>query len=312
MRLFSDNIIDFYYSIPSFNKPSLLAKVCNRLIQKFFAIFTNYFVPKYYEKTSSEEKYRIKINAIDPKIVASLTTFPDRITKVHLSIEGIIRQSVKPDIILLWLAECQFPGKEADLPESLLKLTNRGLVIKFCDDLRSHKKYYYTLQQFPNSKVILFDDDIFYHNEIIRNLINLNEKYPDYIIATRAHLMIFKENNLAPYNQWKHNYKSTDVSLYHHHTSGNGTLIPNGNIFDQIFFDKKLLLEISPFSDDVWFKVNLIRLNIPVMITSEYQRDPLTQNGSYATSLVSQNSHNGLKDKQLIAALAYFKISFEP
>ena len=39
------------------------------------------------------------------EVILSLTTIPDRITKTWITIESLLRQSCKPDQIILWLAE---------------------------------------------------------------------------------------------------------------------------------------------------------------------------------------------------------------
>ena len=60
-------------------------------------------------------------------MVVSLTTFPLRIGKVHLTIQSILRQSRPADRILLWLSKEEFP-EEAQLPANLLRLKeNRQL-----------------------------------------------------------------------------------------------------------------------------------------------------------------------------------------
>ena len=51
------------------------------------------------------------------RMVVSLTTFPLRIGKVHLTIQSILRQSRPADRILLWLSKEEFP-EEAPLPEN--------------------------------------------------------------------------------------------------------------------------------------------------------------------------------------------------
>ena len=41
-------------------------------------------------------------------IIVSLTTFGKRINNVHLTIESIFRQTIRPEKIILWLAESEF------------------------------------------------------------------------------------------------------------------------------------------------------------------------------------------------------------
>ena len=56
------------------------------------------------------------------------------------TIKTLLKQTVKPDKVVLWLAEEQFPQKENELPSELLELQNFGLTIKWCTDIRSYKK----------------------------------------------------------------------------------------------------------------------------------------------------------------------------
>ena len=44
------------------------------------------------------------------KIIVSLTSFPGRIHLVHKTIQTILLQSIKPDLVELWLAKEQFPN----------------------------------------------------------------------------------------------------------------------------------------------------------------------------------------------------------
>lgn len=124
-------------------------------------------------KRFSEERNFSQSNVY---VTASLTTFPARIKEVRYVIMSILLQTIRPDRVLLWVAEDQFPNRQ--LPDNLRVLCDYGLEIRFCDDLRSHKKYYYVLQeQKTNELVITFDDDIIYHphtiERLIKNMMNI-------------------------------------------------------------------------------------------------------------------------------------------
>lgn len=96
---------------------------------------------------------------------------------------------MKPDEIILWLAEEQFNGIDS-LPKALLEQQKRGLTIRFCDDLRSHKKYYYTMQEYPRDIVILVDDDMFYPKDTIKKLWKLHKKYPNDICSITTQIIV--------------------------------------------------------------------------------------------------------------------------
>ena len=49
--------------------------------------------------------------------------------------------------------------------------------IEFKDeDLRSHKKYYYTIKEYPDDIMITVDDDIFYRSDMIAKLMAYHKK----------------------------------------------------------------------------------------------------------------------------------------
>lgn len=111
------------------------------------------------------------------RMVVSLTTFPLRIGKVHLTIQSILRQSRPADRILLWLSKEEFP-EEAQLPANLLRLKEKGLDIRFCDNIRSFKKVFYTAQEFENDVIVTADDDALYPENWLEGLWDTHEKYP--------------------------------------------------------------------------------------------------------------------------------------
>lgn len=186
------------------------------------------------------------------RIIASLTTFPARIKQVRYAIISIMKQTVRPDKVILWLAREQFP--EEAVPDNLKNLCELGLEVKFCDDLRSHKKYYYALQdQNADEVVITFDDDIIYHPHTIERLMVKHKDYPDSIVCSQVHVMTFDENNnVKPYNQWK-SYKSgmNNPNKDFMPLTGSGCLYPY-KAMPEITFDKERLKECAFTADDLW------------------------------------------------------------
>ena len=93
------------------------------------------------------------------KIIVSVTSIPSRFTSLYLCLETIMRQSLKPDKIILYLGN---NTKNMELPQNLKKLKKRGLTIEYRDDkeLKPHTKYFYAMQEHPNDIIITFDDYI--------------------------------------------------------------------------------------------------------------------------------------------------------
>lgn len=200
----------------------------------------------------------------DDKIIVSLTSFPKRINKVWMVIETMFNQTHKPDKIVLTLSELQFPDKK--LPQKLLEQTQRGLEIIWTkDDIRSHKKYYYTMQKYPNSIVITADDDILYEKSLIEKLIEFHQKYPKYILCNSGALKI-GEN----YLNWKRLFfQPTQPAFEVMQLGGTGTLYPPHSLYKDVF-RKDIFLEICPLADDIWLNAMTV-LNDTKILKTDYK-----------------------------------------
>jgi hypothetical protein len=230
------------------------------------------------------------------KYIVSITSFPERIDESWISIFCLMNQTFKPDKIILWLAESQFPGKK--IPAKLYKLKKMGLEIRFCEDLRSHKKYYYSFKEYPNDYILTFDDDLYYDNKVIENLVRLKKQYPNFVVANRCHLIRYKYNSLLPYKKWSHNTVLKEPSYSLFHTSGAGVLFDPSQ-FSSDVYDKDIFLKLSYNSDDVWLKAMSIVSNLKTVTNDTYNKDFVTVGRTQQNSLVSHNTGKGGKDIQL-------------
>ena len=143
-------------------------------------LFTLKFCKKFKYKYNFQEINDIGINteSRNPRIIVSLTTFPARINTVYKTVTTLLQQTVKPDILVLWLAEEQFPNKQ--LPENLINLEKYGLTIKWCKDIKSFKKLIPSLKEYPEDIIITLDDDYYYDKDLLKTLLEEHEKYPDF------------------------------------------------------------------------------------------------------------------------------------
>ena len=155
--------------------------ICNRITD----IAANIILPIYFYLTKNSPKYSIEKSKREDgkKIIVSLTSFPPRLPKLHLVIECLLRQTIKPDAIILYLTAGQVESIEK-LPKNLQELQKRGLQIKLCPDkIRSHTKYFYGMKENPNDIVITVDDDLFYRTDLIERHLKAHKQYPQAIIA---------------------------------------------------------------------------------------------------------------------------------
>lgn len=128
-------------------------------------------------------------------LVVSLTSFPNRINRVWMTIESMLRQTTKPKYIVLWLSREQFPNEEKDLPRSLVNQTERGLLIRFVDgNARSHKKYYYAFKEYAEYSVVTIDDDLLFPSYFIQSIYACSLSHPQDVIASFGSKFYWDDN----------------------------------------------------------------------------------------------------------------------
>ena len=220
-----------------------------RNYEYYFGLFLNRKMIPWFEK--HPVKWGLNTKKREESYTVSLTSFPARIDYVHITVETLLRQSFKPDRIILWLAESQFPDRK--LPEKLTALQDKGLTIRFCDDLRSHKKYVYTFLEYPADQVILSDDDAFYSRDMVATLVRLHKKYPKDIIGSTAQIIgpdVYSMPSVWPVPEVRKRYISMwQVQPF----SGQGTLYP-AKWYPRELFNKEKALALAGTADDLWLQ----------------------------------------------------------
>lgn len=191
-------------------------------------------------------------------VIVSLTSFPKRINDIHYVIWSLLKQTVLPHKIILWLSNEQFESI-ISLPQFLLRLQNEVFEIRFVDkDIRSHKKYFYVFKEFPNKDVILVDDDIFYPVDMVEELCNAHTIYPNSIISRYAYRIRFKNGMIDKYKNWERltqKVKGQDLFF----GSGGGTYLSPRKLYKDVL-NSDLFLHFTPYADDLWLNA-MARLN---------------------------------------------------
>lgn len=219
--------------------------------------------------------YHGNINGIDPmsEVIVSLTSYPRRIKTVRFTIETILQQSYKPRKVILWLAKEQFPLGEEELPFELLKLKDRGLEIRFCEDLHSHKKYFYTMKENPDSYIITVDDDVLYPEVLIETLVKASKKLADTICCTVGHRLKYnKKGDIALYDDWEKRCESNENSSLQIMPVGCGGVIYPPNCLDAELFNRNAIRELCLTTDDLWLKSMAVKKGTESLVVGGYTR----------------------------------------
>jgi hypothetical protein len=310
-------MIDFfdqlYNSIT--NKNKLLNKIKFYSFLRFFIrLSANIIIPVYFNITKYNKKYTLEFNASNQNpIIVSLTSFPNRISKIWLVIETILRQTKKPDKIILWLSKDQFSSVNL-LPKKLLNQRLRGLEIRLVEgDIRSHKKYYYTLLDYPFHYMLTIDDDILYRLTMIEDMVNYSIKYPSAIISQYCKKIVWVKANLESYISWPLIKKETFSKEDLFYGTGGGTLFPPNSLAKYNTLNSKLFMSLSPFADDVWLNT-MSRIQGTLVVKTSYSSLNLPIMNFKNTTLNSKNIDEGLNDKQLQNVRHYYieKYNIDP
>lgn len=256
-------------------------------------------LPEYFRKVKSNEPVKI-----EEDIIVSLTSFPARIEYVYLTIESLLRQTHRPYKILLWLSLDQFADKSS-LPDSLLNLENDIFEIRMVEgDIRSHKKYYYALQEFPQRIMITVDDDIIYSPLLVESMMRNHNNYPNAIIANKTSRMTFDADKPALYESWNH--EVVDFACDNLVQIGcGGVLYPKDCLYGDVT-DKNLFMQLCPQADDLWLNA-MARMTKTPIVQSDFRLLCLPILIFNNQSLYTSNCGQNLNDGQLTAIDKYYR-----
>ena len=239
-------------------------------------------------------------------VVLSLTTFPARIQYVHLAIKSLLNQTVKPDKVILWLAEDQF--HKVEIPEQLKELCEYGLEIRYCkENIMAHKKYFYAMQEFPNDIIVTYDDDIIYTEDSLEKLLRMHKQFPQAIICNRGREIEIENGEVAPYKHWKVSGRvPKGVPSYRVMAStGAGTLYPPRCMPEETFNIDKIR-QLALTADDLWMKVMSIKGDVPVVKSQTRTKALCISKNKQKITLAHKNVDQNLNDQVMRELLEHY------
>lgn len=194
--------------------------------------------------------------AVPGAVVVSFTSYPARIRLAAAAAASLLRQSAKPDAVVLWLDEAEFPRRDADLPPVFADLRQRGLLVLWCrPGLRSYKKLVPSIETWPEALLVTADDDIFYPPDWLSGLLAVHRSHPSDIAAYRVRRIAFDRlGRILPYAKWPLNEPAIDVPdpALLLPTTGGGVLFPPHSLHPAVT-DEATFLRVAPNADDLWF-----------------------------------------------------------
>lgn len=260
------NLIDYFDNCRFWGcgRNPLLQKVrFYGVVNTLVALLANMVLPVYFGLTKNRA-----CNALQQKssrkrrVIVSLTSFPKRLATLHLVIESILRQSVKPDKVVLYLTKSQVPSVEK-LPRKLLNCCDRGLEIVLCDDeIRSHTKYFYAMQQFPDDIIITVDDDLFYRSDLVATHLKNAEEHPNCVIANWTKRII---PETLKYNEWPDVTGNVPQKSKNMLILGVSSVLYPPHSLHSDAFNVENIRKLTLTADDVWITAMLLKQGTDIL-----------------------------------------------
>jgi len=189
-------------------------------------------------------------------VVVTLTSHSKRIKHAFAAIESIGNGSLKPARLILYLGRDQ---DQLSLPSTLKRLVNRGLEIRFCDDVGPHTKYYPYLvaEKKLELPLVTADDDTMMSRDWLAILMSRWRQEPEIIHCFRARKIRLSDDSIEPYNNWPL-CQSDQPSIKHFATGVSGVIYPPA-FQNYLKYAKDEFLNCCPRADDIWLHVMALR-----------------------------------------------------
>lgn len=232
------------------------------------------------------------------KVIISIASYEKRFSTLHICLENILKQSVKPDKFLLYLDR-----HYKNIPQRILNLQQYGLEICFAEkDLKSHNKYFYAMQRYPDDILITLDDDALYPPNLVKQLLDSYKKYPFAVSAGRVHRIRFSANGVVmPYNLWDKEINLYDFPSMELFANGVGGVLYPPKCMDSRLYDIANIQRLCLYGDDIWLKAMQILKGTPVVaIRQKHQHPPIINNtqqhGLYIINKLQNRNDSYIKE----------------
>ena len=292
-----------------FNEYSRIAKPQSKwdIFKRLSSAYKRYVLKKRILDYYSQYKAEISEERRAFNVIISLTSFPARLSTIWQCVESLKRQSVTPEKIILYLSKEQV--SQFELPSSLINEEDDLFEIRMVDgDIRSHKKYYYAMKEFPGKMIVTTDDDVIYPPFMLSDLLEAHELYPSDVIANHTHIIKHENGVVAPYVEWYDlpvNQCKIDKTENQIQVGIGGVLYPP-NALNSDVFNLDLARNLSFLADDLWLYAQTV-IGGHTVVKSKFNKDtliPIRINND--KTLTSENVLQNKNDMQLKMLRSYY------
>ncbi|WP_114416429.1 glycosyltransferase [Marinospirillum perlucidum] len=236
-------------------------------------------------------------------VTVTLTTIPNRISSVDITIRSLLNQKHRAEKIILWLND----ELKNRVPSQLQSLESDAFGIKYRGLTSSHRKLIFALEEYPEKTLVTCDDDLIYHPDWLKLMYQDHEQNPGYILANSCRRVTYSNKELLPYKDWEV-VKEKDASQPDYVPIGFAGVLYPPNSLDPKVSDSTLFLKLAPKADDLWFKAMAELKGTAIRKPKQQAPRPLHVIGSQTFSLSKANIDEDLNRKQWLALSEYFQL----
>ena len=190
----------------------------------------------------------------------SLTSISSRLTILPKTLQRLLNQTLKPSAIHVYLSKDPSLMDEGctEIPSVLQDMFDNEplLHLHWTEDLGPHTKLLPFCKEFPDTPVLVVDDDTVYEETLVSHAFSLWQHHRC-CISFRATLF----NEIQEYRYWPNAAGKKEVRIFH---KGNGGIVYHTSWFqDPAFHDASVYKKVAKTADDVWFNAWRMKKEIP-------------------------------------------------
>jgi hypothetical protein len=254
------------------------------------------------------------MNNIKQPVYISLTSIFQNQFFLLQTLQSIIKQSIQPDKIFLYLSEEPYILDDGFKDQKitnihLLEFINNNSIIhiKWGKNIGSYRKLLPLLKDKweKDCIIITIDDDTIYDENLIKNLVADYNKHKC-VVGYRGFTPVFDKFENFDYDK---RGQIQNLSVYNFLT-GKGGILYKPEFFHQtkqLIFNHEIYLNTCSKQDDIWFYILRILNNIECYIGHEkWQISDLTNGKGLFSHFNSKNNNNTIAFKNTINLLRAF------
>jgi hypothetical protein len=193
----------------------------------------------------------------DRRVVASLTTLPDRIANLHPTLECLLKQTRPPDEIVIAIPRFSIrQQREYEIPEYLERMP-RVRILRCARDCGPATKFIPAIQEQPRDTLIfVVDDDRTYPLDLLETYLHFNARLPDAALCIRGarmpHSFDWRDAVMTRGDRIREPDRVAVIT-------GAGSYLIQPRLFDESLWDYSAAPAAAFHMDDIWISGMLDR-----------------------------------------------------